>query len=159
MELVPDAVRVHRIIVVDRVVGKLFPPNRSAVHDHIVRKINSRGIGDAAELKERIRVGAGRTYRAVVDVRPGVRKVRDTLAAEIAGVPREAGCPLAGVNVGATPAPRGAVAAVEVEAPLVGVLEAKAEREWIRRASPPASDRSAHSPARTVGVLGAGRAV
>src|SRR5438445_4006279 len=150
MELVSRAARIPRIVVVDRIIGKLFPPSRSAVHDHIARKINSRGIGDPAEFMERIRYSPGRTYVAAVDERPSVREVRDTLAAEIAGVPRAARRPLGSVNVTAAPTSLAARTVVEVEVPLVGVLKAKAESEWVRSASGPGSDQIARRSARTV---------
>src|SRR5438132_4414123 len=108
---------------------------------------------------ERIRYSPGRTYVAAVDERPSVREVRDTLAAEIAGVPRAARRPLGSVNVTAAPTSLAARTVVEVEVPLVGVLKAKAESEWVRSASGPGSDQIARRSARTVGVASAVPAV
>src|SRR5262249_44628480 len=52
-----------------------------------------------------------------------------------------------------------AVAVGDVEIPFVGVLEAEAEREWIRGAPGPGSDRVARPRSWTVGVGAAGPAV
>src|SRR6266478_6373763 len=159
IEFVSYAFHVPRIIVVDRVIpkiAKIFPPSRSTIHDHIVRKVNSCWIAHAVVKTSK---RPDRTRGTVVDVRPGAREVRDTLTAEIAGASRAARPPLISVNVITAPAPFGALTVVVIKVPLVRVLEAEAERKWVRSASGPGSDQSARRPARTVGVARARPAV
>src|SRR5207244_13280732 len=164
MEFTSRALHVPGEILVDQAaepfIAKGLPSGRRTVHDPIVRKVDARGIADAAIYADR---RSERTRRAVVDVWPGAGEGMDAMPALAAGIlasrRRARRLPIATVDVATAPASLRAMAVGEVEVPFVGVLEAEAEREWIGGAPGPGEDRVAGPPSWTIGVVAAGPAI
>src|SRR5262245_39430692 len=142
MELTSRALHVPGEILVDQAaelfIAKGLPSRRRTVHDPIVRKVDTRGIGDPAVYADR---RSERARHAVVDVRPGAGEGVDAVPALAAGIRasrrRARRPPIAAVDVAAAPASLRALAVGEVEVPFVGILEAEAERERIGGAPGP----------------------